>query len=111
MPTENRDPACTDASRIIEAALATAALRPAVRSFFDEATNTVSYVVRDPATSTCAVIDSVLDFNGPSGRTSTRSVDALVNYINSETLSVQWLLETHAHADHPSQAPYLHQRL
>ena len=111
MPTENRDPACTDASRIIEAALATAALRPAVQSFFDEATNTVSYVVRDPATQTCAVIDSVLDFDAPSGRTSIRSVDVLINYIKSESLSVRWLLETHAHADHLSAAPYLHERL
>ena len=111
MPTENRDPACTDASRIIEAALATSALRPAVQSFFDEATNTVSYVVRDPATQTCAVIDSVLDFDAPSGRTSIRSVDVLINYIKSESLSVRWLLETHAHADHLSAAPYLHERL
>jgi glyoxylase-like metal-dependent hydrolase (beta-lactamase superfamily II) len=103
--------ACTDASRIIEAALATAALRPAVKSFFDEATNTVSYVVRDPATQTCAVIDSVLDFDAPSGRTSMRSVDVLINYIKSESLSVRWLLETHAHADHLSAAPYLHERL
>jgi glyoxylase-like metal-dependent hydrolase (beta-lactamase superfamily II) len=111
MLTENCDPACTDAGRIIEGALATAALRPAVQAFFDETTCTVSYVVHDPATRTCAVIDSVLDFDTPSGRTATRSVDALVNYINSESLSVRWLLETHAHADHLSAAPYLHERL
>jgi len=111
MPTENCDPACTGAGRIIEDALATAALRPAVQAFFDELTCTVSYVVRDPGSNTCAVIDSVLDFDAPSGRTATRSVDALINYIKSESLSVRWLLETHAHADHLSAAPYLHARL
>jgi glyoxylase-like metal-dependent hydrolase (beta-lactamase superfamily II) len=111
MPTDNRDPACAEASQIIEAALVTAAQRPAVQSFFDEATNTVSHVVRDPATSACAVIDSVLDFDAPSGRTSSRSVDALIDYIKSESFSVQWLLETHAHADHLSAAPYLHEKL
>jgi glyoxylase-like metal-dependent hydrolase (beta-lactamase superfamily II) len=111
MPIDHLDPTCAEASTIIEAALAAPELRPAVQSFFDEATNTVSHVVRDPASRTCAVIDSVLDFDAASGRTSTRAVDALINYIKSESLSVQWLLETHAHADHLSAAPYLHEKL
>ncbi len=84
---------------------------PVVRSFFDEPTNTVSYVVHDPATREAAVIDSVLDFDPAAGRTSLASADAIIAYVKAEDLSVTWLLETHAHADHLSAAPYLKERL
>jgi glyoxylase-like metal-dependent hydrolase (beta-lactamase superfamily II) len=80
---------------------------PFIRPFFDEATFTASYVVHDPATLTAAIIDSVLNFDPPAGRTSTRSAEALVAYVESEGLSIEWLLETHAHADHLTAAPYL----
>ena len=84
---------------------------PHVRAFFDEPTFTASYVVHDPATKVAAIIDSVLDFDQPSGRTSFASADAMIAYVEQEGLRVEWLLETHAHADHLSAAPYLQERL
>ncbi|MFZ5961817.1 MBL fold metallo-hydrolase [Thalassococcus sp. BH17M4-6] len=84
---------------------------PDVTGFFDEATNTISYVVRDPSGSACAVIDSVLDFDYASGRTDTRSADAIIAYLTAEGLEPQWLLETHVHADHLSAAPYIQERM
>ncbi len=87
------------------------ALRPDIVSFFDPATFTVTYVVSDPATGEAAVIDSVLDFDPSSGRTATASADAVIDYITSNNLKVTWLLETHAHADHLSAAPYLQDRV
>ncbi|WP_218831923.1 MBL fold metallo-hydrolase [Bordetella genomosp. 10] len=87
-----------------------AARRPVVTAFFDEATCTVSYVVRDPASRHCAVIDSVMDFDPASGRASTVAADRILAFIESEGLQPQWLLETHVHADHLSAAPYLRQR-
>ncbi|MCA3449000.1 MAG: MBL fold metallo-hydrolase [Rhodobacter sp.] len=82
-----------------------------VRAFFDEATNTVSYVVRDPASTACAVIDSVLDFDYASGRTGTQSADAVIADVTARGLRVEWVLETHVHADHLSAAPYVQQRV
>ncbi len=84
---------------------------PIVEAFFDKDTFTVSYVVHDPATKTAAIIDSVLDFDPASGRTSTVSADAIVAYVAEQDLRIQWLLETHAHADHLSAAPYLKEKL
>lgn len=84
---------------------------PYVKAFFDEATFTASYIVHDPATKTAAIIDSVLDFDQPSGRTSCKSADALIAYVKEQGLTVEWLLETHAHADHLSAAPYLQEKL
>lgn len=84
---------------------------PAVTAFFDTATNTVSYVVRDPDGSACAIIDSVLDFDHASGRTDTRSADEIVTFVRAEGLHVQWILESHVHADHLSAAPYLQEQL
>ena len=80
---------------------------PDITAFFDEATNTISYIVCDPNGSACAVIDSVLDFDFASGRTDTRSADKLINFIKENKLDVQWLLESHVHADHLSAAPYI----
>jgi glyoxylase-like metal-dependent hydrolase (beta-lactamase superfamily II) len=84
---------------------------PIVASFFDEATFTASYVVYDLATRRAAIIDSVLNFDPKSGRTSTQSADEIIALVRAEGLSVDWLLETHAHADHLSAAPYLKAKL
>ncbi|GAB4476415.1 MAG: MBL fold metallo-hydrolase [Erythrobacter tepidarius] len=92
-------------------ARADAALRPEVAGFFDPATFTVTYVVHDPATREAAIVDSVLDFDPNAARTSTASADAVIDYVTSHNLKVTWLLETHAHADHLSAAPYLQEKL
>ena len=92
---------------MIDAARTDAAQRPQVTAFFDDATFTVSYVVRDPGSKACAIIDSVLDYDPASGRTSQASADAVIAYVRAEGLEVVWQLETHAHADHLSAAPYL----
>lgn len=84
---------------------------PIVRTFFDDATFTATHVVHDPATRKGAIIDSVLDFDQASGRTSHGSADAIVDYVRAEGLSVEWQIETHAHADHLSAAPYLQEKL
>ncbi len=84
---------------------------PVVKGFFHEPTFTASYVVSDPATKRAAIIDSVLDFDQPSGRTSTESADAVIAYVNEQGLGVDWILETHAHADHLSAAPWLQEKL
>ena len=102
----SRDTAAT----MIETARATGK-RPIVRTFFDEATFTATHVVHDPATRRAAIIDSVLDFDQPSGRTSHASADAIVEYVTRGDLTVEWQIETHAHADHLSAAPYLQERL
>lgn len=86
-------------------------VRPEVTGFFDEGTNTISYVVRDPGSTACAVVDSVLDFDMPSGRISYSHADALIAHIVRAGLTLDWILETHVHADHLSAAPYLQDRL
>ena len=80
---------------------------PAIQSFFDPATFTVTHIVSDPKTGHAAVIDSVLDYDPKAGRTSHTSADKVVAYVQELGLAVDWLLETHAHADHLSAAPYL----
>jgi len=103
------DPHIREAARIVEAA---SNARPAViRSFFDEDTFTVTHVISDPATAKASIVDSVLDFDPASGRTSFASADKVIDYIRSEGLEIEWLLETHAHADHLSAAPYLQEKL
>lgn len=86
-------------------------MNPQVQAFFDAATATVTYVVHAGDGSDCAVIDSVLDYDPKSGRTSTASADRVVAFIRQHRLHTAWLLETHAHADHLSAAPYLQQQL
>jgi glyoxylase-like metal-dependent hydrolase (beta-lactamase superfamily II) len=81
--------------------------RPDVRGFFDEASNTVSYLVSDPATRHAAVIDPVLDYDQATGKASTRSADAILTAAHEAGLTIDWVLETHAHADHLSAAPYI----
>lgn len=82
-----------------------------IKAFFDTATNTVSYVVADPETKHAAIIDSVLDYSPNSGRTSKQSADAVIAYMRDNGLTLDWVLETHVHADHMSAAPYLRQEL
>ena len=86
-------------------------MSPAVKAFFDSATNTITYVVRDPVGTHCAIVDSVLDFDYASGRTDTRSADAVIAWVQAQGLTVDWILETHVHADHLSAAPYIQERL
>jgi glyoxylase-like metal-dependent hydrolase (beta-lactamase superfamily II) len=82
-----------------------------VEGFFDPVTSTISYIVLDPATRQCALIDSVLDYDPTSGRTSTTSADKLIARVGALEATVAWILETHVHADHLTAAPYLQQRL
>ncbi len=86
-------------------------MKPNVKTFFDEYTFTASHAVSDPTAGKCAIIDSVLDYDPASGRTATRSADAIIDYVNNQNLGVQWILETHVHADHLSAAPYLKEKL
>ncbi len=86
-------------------------LKPDVTAFFDEATNTITYVISDPQGSACAIIDSVLDFDYASGHTDTRSADAVISFIRASGRDLQWILETHVHADHLSAAPYIQNQL
>ena len=85
--------------------------RPQVRAFFDQATFTASYVVSDAQTKRAAIIDSVWNFDQASGRTSLESANEIIDYVTAEALTVDWILETHAHADHLSAAPYLQEKL
>ena len=85
--------------------------KPNVNAFFDEATFTVTYVVADSATRRAAVVDPVLDFDPASGRTSTTSADKVIAFVKSENLGIDWILETHVHADHLSGAPYIREQL
>ncbi len=86
-------------------------MTPKVHAFFDNATNTVSYVVCEPQGSNCAIIDSVLDYDQAAGRTDTQSADQIIAWVKSEGLTVAWILESHVHADHLSAAPYLQEHL
>ena len=82
-------------------------MKPGVKAFFDNETNTVTYVVMDQSGNNCAIVDPVLDFDQASGRTSTASADRVLDFIHDNGLEVAWILETHAHADHLSAAAYL----
>jgi glyoxylase-like metal-dependent hydrolase (beta-lactamase superfamily II) len=86
-------------------------MKPLIHGIFDPATWTVTYVVYDQAGGTCAIIDSVLDYDPKSGRTSTDSADQVIAFVKDQQLSVAWILETHAHADHLTAAPYLQANL
>jgi glyoxylase-like metal-dependent hydrolase (beta-lactamase superfamily II) len=86
-------------------------LHPEVFSFFDEPTNTATYILKDPASRVVAIVDSVLDYDAAAGRTDTKAADALIEYVRKHDLKVEWLLETHVHADHLSAAPYLKEKL
>jgi glyoxylase-like metal-dependent hydrolase (beta-lactamase superfamily II) len=86
-------------------------MSPEVKAFFDEATFTVSYVVKDPMSNKAAIIDSVLDFDYASGHTDTTSADEVIAYVKEQGLDIEWILETHVHADHLSAAPYIQEQV
>lgn len=86
-------------------------MQPEVTAFFDEATNTVTYVVTDPDSKKCVVIDPVLDYDFASGRTATVSADLVIKYIEDNGLELEWILETHVHADHLTGAPHIKAKL
>lgn len=111
MQRDNADIHLQNAREQVEPALHGEARKPIVRSFFDEPTFTATHVVHDPLTRAAAIIDSVMDFDEAAGRTSFDGAGRIVDYAKSESLRVEWLLETHAHADHLSAAPYLQEKL
>jgi glyoxylase-like metal-dependent hydrolase (beta-lactamase superfamily II) len=86
-------------------------LHPEVTGFFDPATNTISYVVKDPGSDACAIVDSVMDIDYAAGRISYDHADEIIAYVRDKGLSVEWLIETHVHADHLSAAPYIQGKL
>ena len=86
-------------------------VKPDVKAFFDPDTNTISYVVKDPASNSCAVVDSVMDIDYAAGRLSYDNADEIIDYIKSNDLKLEWIIETHVHADHLSAAPYIQQKL
>ena len=86
-------------------------VKPEVSAHFDEATNTISYIVKDPASNHCAIIDSVMDIDYAAGRITYDHADTLIAEIENRGLTLDWIIETHVHADHLSAAPYIHQKL
>jgi glyoxylase-like metal-dependent hydrolase (beta-lactamase superfamily II) len=86
-------------------------VKPEITGFFDPATNTISYVVKDPSSDACAIVDSVMDIDYAAGRISYEHADQIIDYVQKHRLRVEWLLETHVHADHLSAAPYIQQKL
>lgn len=86
-------------------------LIPEVTAFFDEATNTISYIIKDPSSPSCAVIDSVMDIDYAAGRITHEHADKMVSFIQENKLKLEWIIETHVHADHLSAAPYIQEKL
>ena len=86
-------------------------LKPDVQAFFDEATNTISYIVKDPASNSCAIVDSVMDIDYAAGRITFEHADELIRQVKARGLTLEWIIETHVHADHLSAAPYIQQEL
>ncbi|MEZ5859930.1 MAG: MBL fold metallo-hydrolase [Geminicoccaceae bacterium] len=86
-------------------------VKPEVTAFFDQATNTISYVVKDPASRACAVVESVMDIDYAAGRIAYEHADAIIAFVREHGLEVEWLIETHVHADHLSAAPYIQGKL
>lgn len=86
-------------------------VKPEVKGFFDPATNTISYVVKDPGSTACAIVDSVMDIDYAAGRITYDHADEIIAYVRANGLSLEWLIETHVHADHLSAAPYIQRQL
>jgi glyoxylase-like metal-dependent hydrolase (beta-lactamase superfamily II) len=86
-------------------------ITPEVEAFFDEPTNTISYIVKDPTSDACAIIDSVMDLDYAAGRITHVSADLMIDHIKERGLKLEWIIETHVHADHLSAAPYIQQKL
>ncbi|MGB5172340.1 MAG: MBL fold metallo-hydrolase [Eudoraea sp.] len=86
-------------------------IKPEVQAFFDEATNTISYIVKDPSSDSCAIVDSVMDIDYAAGRITYDHADELIRQIETQGLKLEWIIETHVHADHLSAAPYIQEKL
>ncbi|QFT94353.1 putative metallo-hydrolase [Roseovarius sp. THAF9] len=86
-------------------------IKPEVQAFFDDATNTISYIVKDPASDACAIVDSVMDIDYAAGRITYDHADELIRQIEDQGLRLEWIIETHVHADHLSAAPYIQKKL
>lgn len=86
-------------------------IKPDVQAFFDDATNTISYIVKDPTSDACAIVDSVMDIDYAAGRITFDHTDALIRQIETQGLKLEWIIETHVHADHLSAAPYIQEKL
>ena len=86
-------------------------VKPDVQAFFDEATNTITYIVKDPGSDSCAIVDSVMDIDYAAGRITFDHADELIRQIEKQGLKLEWIIETHVHADHLSAAPYIQQKL
>ena len=86
-------------------------ITPQVEAFFDEPTNTISYIVKDPTSNACAIIDSVMDLEYAAGRITHDSADLMIDHIKERGLKLEWIIETHVHADHLSAAPYIQEEL
>ena len=86
-------------------------VKPEVDAFFDEATNTISYIVKDPASDACAIVDSVMDIDYAAGRITHDHADMMIDRVRDRGLALEWIIETHVHADHLSAAPYIQERL
>ena len=86
-------------------------VKPEVTAFFDAPTNTVTYLVKDPHSASCAIVDSVMDIDYAAGRIAYESADQIIAFVQKHGLKVEWLIETHVHADHLSGAPYLQRKL
>jgi glyoxylase-like metal-dependent hydrolase (beta-lactamase superfamily II) len=86
-------------------------VKPQVQAFFDEATNTISYIVKDPASDSCAIVDSVMDIDYAAGRITYDHADELIAQIKKQGLKLEWIIETHVHADHLSAAPYIQEKM
>ncbi|HWI77010.1 MAG TPA: MBL fold metallo-hydrolase [Sphingomicrobium sp.] len=109
--TRTADSHLAGAKRLVERTLGGHGPAPVVKTFFDEPTFTATHVVHDTATGKAAIIDSVMDFDQAAGRTSFEGAERIIDYVKTQGLTVDWLLETHAHADHLSAAPYLQEKL
>ncbi len=86
-------------------------IKPEVQAFFDEATNTISYIVKDPSSNACAIVDSVMDIDYSAGRITYDHADELIRQVEAQGLKLEWIIETHVHADHLSAAPYIQEKL
>jgi glyoxylase-like metal-dependent hydrolase (beta-lactamase superfamily II) len=86
-------------------------VKPQVQAFFDEATNTISYIVKDPSSQSCAIVDSVMDIDYAAGRITYDHADELISQVEQQSLKLEWIIETHVHADHLSAAPYIQDKL
>ncbi|MEQ8739322.1 MAG: MBL fold metallo-hydrolase, partial [Hoeflea sp.] len=86
-------------------------VKPDVKAFFDPDTNTISYVVKDPGSNACAIVDSVMDIDYAAGRITYGHADEIIAWIQDNGLKLEWIIETHVHADHLSAVPYIQQKL